>query len=490
MPEYQKSFRRSVLESAAWSVALRWSIRLLGLVSTAILARLLTPADFGLVAMGMLVVGFVDAWLAFGLDTALIQNQTASRLHYDTAWTIRILQSLIVAIGVACAAPYAAVYFDEPRVTLVIWTLCLGLPISAVSNIGVVTFRKELEFHKEFKLNVSAKVLSFLLTVGTALWLRNYWALVVGILGGQILGCALSYFMHPYRPRLSLAKLRDLWSFSQWMLVRSIGHFAEMRADEAIVGGVGSTRQMGLYSVAAELGRLPGSEIAAPLNQALVPSFAKLQSERDRLATAYLNVLGTVLAVTLPASIGLALVAQEAILVLMGPQWVEAIPLLALLSVSGAIRSGESLAVSLILGTGRAAVAAALSWTSAILLVGFSLLLVGEHGVLGVAIAKVISGVILMTIVYAVLCVLINVSPLTIGERIWRPLLSALAMVAPIITFPHTGGGALADLVLKVLLGAATYSVCLMFLWRVCGKPEGVERLAIDGLKRLLAGRL
>lgn len=479
--------RSAVLKGAAWSVVLRWSMRLLGLVSTFILARLLTPADFGLVAMGMLVVGFVEAWLYFGLDTALIQNQRATREHYDTAWTLRLLQSVVVAAGVAFAAPYAAKYFNEPRVVPVIWTLCLVLPISASGNIGVIAFRKDLAFDKEFKLNVTGKLLGFFVTIGAALWLRNYWALVIGTLGGAAFGCVLSYVMHAYRPWFSLAKVRELWSFSQWMLVRSLGHFAEMKADETIVGGMGSAREMGLYSVASELGRLPGSEIAAPLNQALVPGFAKLQEEPGRLAAAYLNVLGTVSAVTLPASIGLALVAKEAVLVLMGPQWLEAVPLLTLLAISGAIRTGESLSASLLLGTGRPAISAAMSWISGALLIGFALLLIAEHGVLGVAIARVVAGVVVMIIVFSVICRIADIRPVALGQRLWRPLVASLGMAVLVSAIPESGSGALADLALKVSAGALTYGIALLALWHISGRPSGAERMVLDQIARLAA---
>ncbi len=465
---------------------MRWAVRFLGLISTAILARLLTPADFGLVAMGMLVVGFVEAWLSFGLDTALIQNQRATRQHYDTAWTLRILQSVIIAVGVAIVAPYAAAYFNEPRVVPVIWALCIVLPIAAFSNIGVIAFRKDLEFHKEFKLGVSAKLLGFFVTIGAALWLRNYWALVIGTLGGMLLGLGLSYLMHPYRPRFSLAKVRELWSFSQWMLVRSVGHFAEMKADEAIVGSTGSPRQMGLYSVASELGRLPGSEIAAPLNQALVPSFAKMQDEPGRLASAFLNVLGTVSAVTIPASVGLALVAEEAVLVLMGPQWVEAVPLLVLLAITGAVRTGDSLATSLLLGTGRPAVAAAMSWINAILLVGFSLWLIGSHGIVGVALARLLAGAVLMGIFYWVICRITEIPFAELGRRLGRPIVASLFMTVPVIAAPDTGGGVLVDLAFKVSVGAVTYFAALLLLWRMSGRPEGAERLVLGFLGRTL----
>jgi len=478
--------RQAVLKGAAWSIALRWTMRGLGLVSTVVLARLLTPADFGLVAMAMLVVGFVEAWLSFGLETALIQNQSATRDHYDTAWTLRIVQSVVVAILVAAAAPLAAAYFKEPRVVPVIWVICLGLVLVGFSNVGVIAFRKELEFHKEFRLQVTGKLFGFVIGLGAALWLRNYWALVIGTVSGFAVACALSYLMHPYRPRFSLARVRELWSFSQWMLVRSIGHFAEMRADEVLVGGLGSTQQMGLYNVAAELGRLPGSELAAPLNQALVPGFAKLQHDAHRVAAAYLNALGAVSTVTIPAAIGLALVADELVLVLMGEQWIQAAPLLVLLALSGAVRTGGSLATSFFLGTGLPRMAAVFSWLNAALLVGIALPIVGDHGAEGVAMAKIAGGIVLTILICIGITRVSDVGGKDIVARLWRPVVAAGLMGLVVGSVPESGSGVLVELLLKVFVGVVTYSGGLLLIWRLAGCPDGAERFFLSHLRRRL----
>ena len=480
------NLRTAILKGAAWSIALRWTIRLLSLVSTVILARLLAPADFGLVAMAMLVVAFVEAWLSFGLGTALIQNQNATREHYDTAWTLGILQSMVVAGAIAAAAPLAAAYYHEPRVTAVLWALCPALVVGHFSNVGVVAFRKELEFHKEFGMQITGKVLGFFITVGAALWLRSYWALVIGIAASYGVGCALSYAMHPYRPRFSLARFRDLWSYSQWMLVRSIGHFAETRADEVIVAGLGSTRQMGLYTVAAELGRLPGSEISAPLNLALVPGFAKIQHDPHRLAAAYLKVLATVSAVTIPAGIGLALVAREAVPLLLGAQWTDAVPLLVLLAIAGAFKTSESLSISLFLGAGWPRMAAMCSWLNAALLVGLALPLVGTQGGEGVAMARLGGTAILIAFIFYSLTRVAEMTLWDLVARLLRPLAASALMALAVTSVPESGSGMLVDLIAKILVGVATYCAALLLAWRVAGSPDGAERFFLDQLRARL----
>lgn len=463
---------------------LRWSVRLLGLVSTFILARLLQPTDFGLVAMAMLVVGFIDSWLSFGLDTALIQNQDATREHYDTAWTIRLIQSAVLASGIAVTAPFAASYFNEPRVTAVLWVICPALLLGGLSNIGVVAFRKELGFHKEFQFQVVGKLLGFVVTVSAAIWLRSYWALVIGIVTAQGVGCALSYLMHPFRPRLSLARIRELWSFSQWMLVASIGHFLGAKADEFLVARLGSTRELGLYSVASEVGSMPGSEIAAPLNQVLVPGFAKLQHSPQGLATAYVNVLGSVSALTFPAGIGLAMVAHEAVLVFLGNQWLDAVSLVSVFAVFGGIRASNSLAGSLLLSTGHVATAATFGWLNAVLLLAIALPLVGVYGALGIASAKLAGAFILAIVIFAVVTRVTKVSAKQILACLWRTLLASALMAVAISSVPVLNGGVLVALIVKVLVGVASYTAALLLLWRLAGCPDGAEQFFLSQLRQ------
>src|SRR5947209_11068718 len=110
------SFAAQLLRGSAWMVGMRWALRLIGLLSTAILARLLVPADFGIVAMAAVVAGLLDTAAYAGVDLALIRAEATSRAYHDSAWTIQVIQALIVAALLVVAAPLAASYYAEPRV--------------------------------------------------------------------------------------------------------------------------------------------------------------------------------------------------------------------------------------------------------------------------------------------------------------------------------------------------------------------------------------
>ncbi|MEY3201150.1 MAG: hypothetical protein RIR70_700, partial [Pseudomonadota bacterium] len=332
------SLRAELIRGSLWMVGARWAARLIGLLSTVVLARLLVPADFGLVAMAWLVVGLFETCTSFGLDYALIRTTAATREHLDTAWTLRFMQSLLITLLVVLVAPVAAWYFNEPRVAPLLYTLAGVTLINGVGSVGPVLFRKELSFAREFWFGFVSKCVTTAATLGFAFAFRSYWALMAGPLIGAVFGFFLGYRMHPFRPRFCLAKAREMWGFSQWMLLVNVGNFAQERADQMLLGRLSSAREMGLYNVANEVASLPTSEVLFPMSRVLFPGFAKLTPTPDRLRAAYLSVLGFLTALALPAGVGLALVAEDFVLLLLGAQWQEAVPFLQVLALCGMFR--------------------------------------------------------------------------------------------------------------------------------------------------------
>src|SRR5690349_10908401 len=212
----------TVAKSAAFVLAARWLDRVVSVVSTIILARLLVPDDFGVVAMATIVVGLVDVFFDLGVNVALIQNRDPTPDHYDTAWTLRLMQSVFATLVVVAAVPLAVDYFKDARVAPVLRVLSLSLLIGGFEYIGILTFQKTMRFALDFRFVVLKRLAGFAVTVTAAWLLRSYWALVIGTLASSAFGVALSYVMHPMRPRARLTKMREIFAVSQWMIVRSI----------------------------------------------------------------------------------------------------------------------------------------------------------------------------------------------------------------------------------------------------------------------------
>ena len=197
LPVPPGNFGKHLLRGSVWMIGARWAMRLIGLVSTMILARLLAPEDFGLIAMVMLAYGLLETISYAGVDLALMRTGADTREHYDTAWTVQILQGCFIAALMLVAAPWVAASFSEPRLVQVTWFVAPRAVIDCFQNIGVVAFRKELDFAKEFRFTLYNKLLNFVFVVAAALWFRNYWALVWGALTASIIGLIIYLFSRP-----------------------------------------------------------------------------------------------------------------------------------------------------------------------------------------------------------------------------------------------------------------------------------------------------
>ena len=473
-------------------VLLRLSIRVIGLTSTVVLARLLVPADFGLVAMATALSGAVAAMSEFGFGVALIQNQAADRRHYDTAWTLGLIRGVIVAgVLAACAGPLASALSDQ-RLEPVLLLLAVGAAVTSLENIAVIGFRKDLQFHREFSYRAIAKVASFAVTVPLAILLRNYWALVVGIVAGQLAGVLLSYTMCAYRPRLSLSVWRQLLQFSRWLLLNSILSFVHGRAHTFVIGRLAGAHPLGLFEVAHEIASLPATEMVAPVRAALLPGYAKLASDRARLSAGFPTTFGLIVMVAMPVAVAIGLLADPLVRIALGTQWLAAIPVLKVLALYGAINVCVANTWPVFIALGRPWVNTALTALGVLLLVPLLFWSVLQAGMVGAAWSLVMVAAVLLAGNLSAAAHLLALSPRQLLSRVWRSLVATAAMGIAVVLCQSewTRSDTQADLVALLLLclasGALAYLATLWLLWLAAGRDDDPEPEAIRLLRELL----
>ena len=482
----QASLKQKFFVGTAWMTAVRWGLKVLGIINTLIIARLLVPHDFGLVAMAIMVSGFVEAWLDLGVRQALIRNQQADREDYDTAWSLRIIQGLVIATPIVVFSPLIAEFFKEPRLTELLWMVSAGIVVSSLGNIGIVNFQKELDFRREFILEIVSKVASTVVTIALAYWLRSYWALALGIFTRQITHASLSYVLHEYRPRWSLTRIKSLWGFSQWMLVTNMGTQFATRADQFVVGKLGAASGLGIYTVALELAQMSTNELAHPIAKTMLPLMSKVKESTNDLLYLFLRIIGGVNTLTIPAGIGLALVAEPFILVMLGEKWLPAVPYLQIFSVYGLMNLILVGSDTIFVATDRVRQLSALLWLEGAALLGFSLLGFFWLGMLGIAFARIGSSAISLVIRFLYLKGHIHLSLTPILVQLWRPVVATSAMASALWLIPFESVGPVTlVLAVSIATGAAVYGATLYALWRLAGRPEGLESTVVSALEYL-----
>jgi O-antigen/teichoic acid export membrane protein len=460
-------------------------------MSTAILARVLTPEDFGLVAMSSMAIGLIQTFSELGTARLLIRIESPERSHYDTAWTISLLQSIVIAGIIFVGADLAARYFSEPRVSSVIRWCALTSIISGVGNIGIINLRKELQFRKDFIFGLCCKLSVALSTVPLALYLRSYWALVAGGIAAGLINVGLSYVFSPYRPRLSLERWPEFLRFSLWITPSNLASYFLQRLDTLVVGAVTSTTQLGLYHFASEVSKMATGEIIIPMGRVLYPTYAKLISDRNKLARAYLNVVRTTAIVCFAVGPGLAVVADDFVHVLLGEQWVFAVPLVRFLAISGALASIVFVLrdqIFIVTGNERLSF-----WLYAIQLAiaAPTLIIVGRsRGVVDLAASTTVLAMIFVLIAAVNVRRAVPISFGSVLATFVRPLLAALAMVyiVQLLHWDSLGVRPL-TLTLDVVVGAVVYISTLLLVWRLTGRPEGPESGLVDLVKARIASK-
>ncbi|MEO5374847.1 MAG: lipopolysaccharide biosynthesis protein [Alphaproteobacteria bacterium] len=485
-----KSISGHMARGAAWMVGMRWSLRLIGLVNTLILARLLLPEDFGIIAMAMIVVNFLQVLSDLNVDLALVRHRDPTREHYDSAWTVQILAGLLVtAILYLLAAPLAR-YYGDPRVELVIQIVSLRAVILGCSNIGMVDIRRSMDFSKEFRFWLYQRLLLFGFGLGLVVALGDYMGLALASPLSAAIGVGLSYSMSSYRPRLSFTHVREMWSFSQWLIVYNAALFLGSRSDEFVVGGATDADTMGNYFIASDTSAMPTRELVMPIGRALIPTYAQIAHDRTEMRAAFLSVLGFLALICIPVGVGMAVVAEDFVLVVLGARWVKAVPYFGWLAIAGVM---SALIIGMqpyfvVIGRGRSF--ALLYGAYAVALVPLLFLVAHRLDITWIPVARCLGTLGCLLVLFAEVVRIGSASIAEIAGVLWRPTIAATAMGLAIVALhPRMPDLRLLSLLHDVAVGVVLYVAVLFGTWLAAGRPDGPEKVALGQLRRWRAAR-
>ncbi len=473
----QDSLLTRTARGAAWVMAWRLGMRVLGLVSTLVLVRLIAPADFGIIALATSFMQTLDGMLTLGTEEAVIREAVPTRGFYDTAFTLNLLRGLSVTLLVAALAFPAAGFFADPRLgPVLLFIACLPV-LDGCANIGAVDFRRDLAFHKEFAIMVLPKLCGIVAAITAAVLLHSYVAMLVGMGVNRTLRVVMSYVMHPYRPALSLKAWRGLAGYSMWTWFLSLAILIRDRSDSLLIGRLMNTAAVGFYSVGAEVAALPTTELIEPLGRAAFSGFAAGRLEKADAGETFLRLTGSAALLTLPAGVGLSLVAAPLVALAFGPGWAQAVPVLRILSLSFTIMVFGHLSLHLLSAHALLGRLVGLTLVGAVVRVTLLALLIPGFGLTGAAVGAAVAGVLEQALTVATALRRFHIDPRKMVRRIWRPVLATAAMVALVA---GTGAGWSDDPGIPVLIeavagGAATYLAVLAASWVLAGRPEGSE---------------
>lgn len=465
------SVTEKTLRSGVWVGMSNAVLRVLEFARSIVLARLLFPEDFGLMGIVLVVLQGLETFSQTGFAAAIIHRKENVREALDVTWSFGILRGVALgAIALAAAGP-AARFYDEPALEAMIRVIAVVFLIRGFLNSHAITLQKDLDFGPLMIYRTASTFIGIVVVVVLAFILRNVWALVIGEIVIAVLETASTYLVTRLRPRfsLSLRMLGELFRYGKFITGFAIALYLTTNLDNALVGKVLGMAALGYYVLAYRLANLPATHITAVVSRVMFPAYSKFQTDPEALQRAYLKVLRLVASVTIPAAVGLALVAPELTRTVYGEKWLPMVGALQVLCLFGALRSVGATTGPVFNAVGKPHVGFYLISAKLVLIVALIYPLTVRYGIVGTSWA--VTGP--MVLENAVLWLLLSRQlgcPVATILRALLPAaaasgLMALAVYGLRVALGESTGQALLLLILS-LSGAAAYAVLLRLLDR------------------------
>lgn len=485
------TLRQRLTAGAGWTLSIRALERVIGFVSTLILARLLAPQDFGIVAMGTAIQEILTAVTAFGFTQGLIRLRRRDRSAYATAFTLYVITGALIAAALLLAIPPALRWYGDPRVASVLVVLALGSFIAGLRNPGMVRYERSLKFRPFFVVALARKLTSFGVGAVCALLWGDYRALLAGMLLGQIVETLATWRLTRFRPYLTLVRARELLGFSVWWLGSRTATVASRRLQNPLIGQRMGAEPLGQYSVALDLATMVPAEIVAPVMRAMYPGYMLMKNEPGRVRSAFVRVWGIVALLTIPAATGMAVLAEPITEVVLGSRWLPAASLIPLLALVGAQHALIGCYWPPLLALVGPRVLFRLSMLELAVTVPLFAIVLWQWGLRAAIGAWVASLCLQMVVGMQVLLRRIAGSWWPVVAGLWRPLAASLTMAASvaavsgIVLLPSGPWLArLAALLALIGIGALIYIAASASLWFLAGRPAAAAEAELLSVLR------
>ena len=396
------ALQKRVARGLTWTLIDTWGSQLLGLIVFILLARLLTEDDFGLVALAAVFVAFAQLFVDQGLGDALIQRPTLTRSQIDTAfWVAVFTGALLTLAGIVLAGPIAGL-LGQPLLTPIIQVLSLTFVTVALNSIQMALLRREMRFRSLAIRKLLAVGIGGAVGITMAVVDPSPWALVGQQLAAAGVSVVALWAVSPWRPgfHASRADFWPLFSFGMHIVGGDILNFLSRNTDKLLIGASLGTGPLGFYAVAYRILDTSQVLLVNAARKLAFPVFSRLQHDRDRMRRAYSRVNRALSVVTMPAYIGLALVASEAIPLIFGEQWTASAPVAALLFLIGPVLTVQLFSGALMNAVGHPEVTFRIRLiTSIVNVTGFVIAVALFGTITAVAAAFVVRGYLVMPLI-------------------------------------------------------------------------------------------
>jgi O-antigen/teichoic acid export membrane protein len=473
-----------VAHSMFWVAWSRGALQLLTFATTLFVARILVPADYGVMALATFFIAQAGMLSEMGLGSAIIQFRDLDRRELDTCFWITMTLATGSFVALYLSAPLIARWFGVPRLADVLPVLAWVLPLTACRVVSDSLLRKRLALDRVSQAEVVAAVVTLPVTIGCALAGLGVWTLVIGALVGPTLRSAATFAFAPWLPgfRIGGERAGEVVRFSLATLSIKFMWSLRENANSLVLGKVSGEATLGLYTMADDLAHLPGQKISPVINMLISPVMAELQTDIDALREAFYRTVRLTAAIVVPMQAGIALVAEDMVVVLLGPKWLPTVPLIRLISLYATVRAIDGVLPPLMLARRRERF---LFWYCLVLLI-----VMPGAAILGAVWDGAPGLIAFYTVAYCAVMVLLAREALAelkarwseLWSQTWPIMAATAAMTGAVLLVGEFAASAQLDapflrLVLLSAVGAVSYGAVLL----VIGSPVVGESVEVVG---------
>ncbi|HLA45490.1 MAG TPA: lipopolysaccharide biosynthesis protein [Aggregatilineales bacterium] len=459
------------LSGIFWAYASFIGGRLLNVVTTAILARLLFPEDFGLIGFATLLISFIEVSYGLGINDALVYTSERVDDAASTTFWINIAVGAVQTTFLFLAAPLTLKFFEDPRIVDVVRVMSLTFVVSSFGFTHDALLQKELEFKRRFIPDLISSFIKGTASIVMALSGVGVWSLVIGHLIGTVARVIAKWWVMRWVPqfRFYTDRAKELWGYGVHILLFELLNVVLEQADQLLIGTMLGALQLGYYAIAAKIPEMVIANFSLILTRVIFPTFAKMKDDLDQLTRGFLMTTKYTAFVTIPAGFGLAAVAPEVIRVIYGSKWDDSIIIMQVLALLGMTATLPWSAGDVLKAVGRPDVSTKLLVIESLYTFPLIYLFVTQQRLaVSASLANLVALNITTVLRLYVISRFLEISPL-VFVRVFRSSLFGGVSVFVMVSFWRMlleGLPLLVILITSILLGAVVYAIIMWMLER------------------------
>ncbi len=470
------SLKDKTIHGILWVSLSNILLKFINFIITIILARLLEPSDFGLVAIALIVVNFFEIFRDLGIGPALIHRKEDKDAAADSAFFIFPAVAVIFYAVSYFIAPAAAVFFREDELETLIRVLSLTFVIWSFGSLPRTLLTKDLEFKKLVIPQLLPKISYGAVAVVMALQGFGVWSLVAGRLVLEVMSVITIWLALDWRPSLRFDRriALELFSYGKYVIIAGIIVFMISVIDITFIGRLLGSTELGYYSIAFGIAGLFTLQLSGLVSQVMFPVFSRIQDDMDKLGWAYLKTLKYLSLIAFPAALGIISVSWYFIKVVYGDKWLPAVAVLQVLCIYGLSKACLKTTENLYLAAGQPKIMTKINLLQLILMAVLIYPLTLRYGILGTGIAAAVPSALVLVITFHEAGKIIDKSFLAIVRTIVPAAAGSLIMLSLVLLLQQLIFHLPPALVLVLSIGVGAVSYCV-FIWLT--QKEEIEEI-------------